>query len=433
MSAISWKLHASRLALAGLLVLALGWLAGHPFKVVAAVLLAYLGWHGFNLWRLFRWLHQPGADVPEGRGVWSDIYERIAVLEKENQAQKAAYQEMIAEFRNLTDAFPDATLVIDGQRNITWFNRAAGGLLGLKTPQDIGRPVTNLLRGPDFSNWLAIEDRVRSPLEMPSPRDDNIWLSARAIPFQENQRLVILRDVTEVHNVERLRRDFVANISHELRTPLTVLQGYLELLRDRDADEISEAVNRMLTQTAQMQALLDDLLELSRLQSDEIQGEEEAVDVPAMLLQLQEQADELSRGRHTLEFDVVGGPWLSGVAADLESAFGNLVSNAIKYTPDGGTVSVRWRDGEDGPELVVRDSGIGIPRRDIPRLTERFYRVGSDRARQTGGTGLGLAIVKHVLNAHQAQLVIESELGEGSAFSCRFPAERRLEPSTGAV
>jgi two-component system phosphate regulon sensor histidine kinase PhoR len=336
---------------------------------------------------------------------------------------------MLGEFRQLTDAFPDATLVIDGHRNITWFNQAAISLLGLRSPQDLGKPVTNLLRGPDFANWLAVQGRVKSPLEMPSPKNDNIWLSVNAFAFQEGQRLIVLRDNTDVHNLEQIRRDFVANMSHELRTPLTVLQGYLEMLQDSVPTEVADAVTRMLTQTAQMQMMLDDLLELSRLQSDEIQGEEEIIDVPGMLMQLKEQADELSRGRHQLVFDVDSGPSLSGIATDLESAFSNLISNAIKYTPDGGSVNVSWSDTDEGPQLVVQDSGIGIPMRDIPRLTERFYRVGSDRARQTGGTGLGLSIVKHVLNAHQATLAIESEPGEGSTFSCTFPHDRRIEES----
>lgn len=421
----SWKVHAAGLLSAAGVVLLAGWLSGRPLWVVSATLLVYLAWHLANLWRLFRWLQGGGGQVPESYGMWSDVYDRIAALEKDNLAQRERYRRMIGEFRNLTDAFPDATLVIDRGRNITWFNKAAQRMLGLRSPEDLGKPVTNLLRGPDFANWLAVQGQIKSPLEMHSPRNDNVWLSVTAIPFQENQRLVILRDNTEVHNVEQIRRDFVANISHELRTPLTVLQGYLELLQENESSDVSEAVARMLAQTAQMQMLLEDLLELSRLQSDEIHGEEEAIDVPGMLMQLKEQADELSRGRHELVFDVAPGPWLSGIASDLESAFGNLISNAIKYTPDGGTITVSWQDGEEGPQLAVRDTGIGIPSRDIPRLTERFYRVGSDRARQTGGTGLGLSIVKHVLNAHQATLKIESELGEGSVFTCIFPPERR--------
>jgi two-component system phosphate regulon sensor histidine kinase PhoR len=421
----SWKVHAARLLSAAGAVVLVGWLSGRPVLVVSAALLVYLAWHLANLWRLFRWLQGAGGQVPESYGIWSDVYDRIAALEKDNLAQRERYRSMIGEFRNLTDAFPDATLVIDRGRSITWFNKAAQRMLGLRSPEDLGKPVTNLLRGPDFANWLAVQGQVKSPLEMHSPRNDNVWLSVTAIPFQENQRLVILRDNTEVHNVEQIRRDFVANISHELRTPLTVLQGYLELLQENESSDVSEAVARMLAQTAQMQMLLEDLLELSRLQSDEIHGEEEAVDIPGMLMQLKEQADELSRGRHELVFDVVPGLWMSGIASDLESAFGNLISNAIKYTPDGGTITVSWQDSEEGPQLTVRDTGIGIPGRDIPRLTERFYRVGSDRARQTGGTGLGLSIVKHVLNAHQATLKIESEFGEGSVFTCTFPPERR--------
>ncbi|MCW8872041.1 MAG: phosphate regulon sensor histidine kinase PhoR [Xanthomonadales bacterium] len=429
MAARSWKFHAGRLLLMVPGILLVGWLAGYPLEVLAMSLLAYLAWHLANLWRLYRWLQMPGSEVPESYGIWSDVYERIASLEKDNQKQKDQYRGMLAEFRQLTDAFPDATLVMDAQRNITWFNQAAQALLGLRSPQDLGKPVTNLLRGPDFANWLAVQGQVKSPLEMPSPRDDNVWLTISAFAFQKDQRLIILRDNTEVHNVERIRRDFVANISHELRTPLTVLQGYLEMLQDNESPEVSDSVARMLSQTAQMQMLLYDLLELSRLQSDEIRGEEEVIDVPGMLMQLQEQADELSRGRHQLVFEVDSGPWLSGVATDLESAFGNLLSNAIKYTPDGGTIKVSWREAGPGPQLVVEDTGIGIPKRDIPRLTERFYRVGSDRARQTGGTGLGLSIVKHVLNAHQATLTIESEIGEGSRFTCTFPPERRLDES----
>ena len=429
MAASSWKFHASRLLLLVLLVLAVGWLAGHPLPIIAASLALYLGWHLGNLWKLFRWLQSPQSAVPESFGIWSDVYERIATLEKERQKQQQQYLETLGEFRQLTDAFPDATLVIDGQRNITWFNQAAISLLGLRNPQDLGKPVTNLLRGSDFANWLAVQGRVRSPLEMQSPKSDNIWLSVSAFAFQKDQRLIILRDNTEVHNVERIRRDFVANISHELRTPLTVLQGYLEMLRESPSDDVSDAVSRMLAQTAQMQMLLDDLLELSRLQSGELRGEEEIIDVPGMLMQLKEQADELSRGRHHLLFEVDPELCLSGVSSDLESAFSNLISNAIKYTPDGGTVTVRWHDADKGPQFAVQDTGIGIPSRDIPRITERFYRVGSDRARQTGGTGLGLSIVKHVLNAHHATLTIDSELAEGSTFTCTFPRERQRDES----
>jgi len=248
-----------------------------------------------------------------------------------------------------------------------------------------------------------------------------------SVPFQKDQWLIVLRDITEIHNVEQMRRDFVANISHELRTPVTVLLGYLELLQNHPVAEVAAAVERMQGQTVQMKALLDHLLELSRLQSDEIVGEEQDIDIPAMLEQLKETAEELSRGKHRLVFDIQPGLYLLGVSADIESAFRNLIINAISYTPENGEVTVTWETSEEGPSLSVADTGIGIPRRDLPRLTERFYRVGSGRGRQSGGTGLGLAIVKHVINAHKARLIIRSELGEGSEFICQFPKERELQ------
>jgi two-component system phosphate regulon sensor histidine kinase PhoR len=197
------------------------------------------------------------------------------------------------------------------------------------------------------------------------------------------------------------------------------------MIEDHDSTDVSSAAKRMLSQAIQMQTLLDDLLELSRLQNDELRGEEELVNVPTLLMQLKEQAEELSRGSHEIVFKVDRKIFLAGSSADLESAFSNLIANAIKYTPEGGTITVIWKQGQEGPHLTVRDNGIGIPSRDIPRLTERFYRVGSDRAKKTGGSGLGLAIVKHVLNAHQAELSISSELGNGSEFVCSFPENRQ--------
>ena len=331
---------------------------------------------------------------------------------------------MITEFQSLTGALSDATLVIDANDDITWCNDAAVAMLGLRIPEDLGQAITNLIRSPGFADWLSSGDRANSRLDMPSPRNDNRWWHVTAVPFQQDQWLIVLRDITEIHNVERIRRDFVANISHELRTPVTVLLGYLELLQDHPAKEVASVVARMHLQAAQMKALLDDLLELSRLQCDEIQGEEQLVNVPAMLEQLKEQGEEISNGSHSINFVTDPTLYLRGVAADLESAFRNLIINAIRYTPAGGTITVTWEGAEDGPHFAVKDTGIGIPARDLPRITERFYRVGSGRGRQSGGTGLGLAIVKHVMNAHKAKLVIRSELGEGSEFVCIFPPER---------
>lgn len=424
MASRSWRFHAGRAFLLAIAALAVGWLTGFPHIVLGLVALAYVAWQSLNLWKLYQWTRNPVDDIPQSYGLWADIYDGISHLAVRNQRQREKYRTMITEFQGLTNAFPDATLAIDENDMITWFNQAAESLLDLRNPGDLGQPITNLLRDPAFADWLAVQGEVTSPLEMPAPRGDPRWLTVNAAAFRDGQRLVVLRDTTEVHNVERIRRDFVANISHELRTPLTVVQGYLELLDQHPSEDVARAVSKMLNQTGHMQSLLDDLLELSRVQSAELKGDEEVVNIAAMLMQLKEQALELSRDEHDLQFEVDRELHLAGVAADLESAFGNLIGNAVKYTPAGGAIKVTWQNSPDGPRFQVADSGVGIPARDLPRITERFYRVGSDRGRQTGGTGLGLAIVKHVLNAHQAELGIESELGEGSTFTATFPANR---------
>lgn len=429
----SWRFHAARILLLTLAIALLGWAIGHPWLTLGTAAMIYLGWQGVNLWQLYRWVKDPSSDIPQSYGMWADIYDGISIMEVRNRRQKQKYRSMIGEFRSLTNALPDATLAIDENDVITWFNQSAENLLDLKNPGDLGQPVTNLIREPRFADWLAVQGVIQSPLEMTSPRGDRRWLTVDAVAFREVHRLLILHDTTEVHNLEKIRRDFVANISHELRTPLTVVQGYLEMLDRHPEDEVAVAVSKMLQQTGHMQSLLDDLLELSRVQGGAPRGDEAVINVEALLMQLKEQAEEISAGRHTLVFDIEPGVGLAGVAADLESAFGNLISNAIKYTPENRTVKVEWFTTDDGPFFRVTDEGIGIPTRDIPRITERFYRVGSGRGQRTGGTGLGLAIVKHVVNAHDAELKIESELGEGSRFTVRFPAERlRLQATPAA-
>lgn len=426
----SWHFHALRLLLATAALLLTGWFFGNTLPIFLIALSIYIAWHSLNVWRFHRWLANPATKVPKSYGIWADLFQSINSIEQKRQSQKGHFREKIDQFKNLSDAFPEAVLVLDEKGTLSWINHAAMSLLQLRSPQDLGQSVTSLLRGPDFAKWLNDHSRGQSGLEMQSPRGDNTWLHVSAVPFQNGQRLIILRDITNVQNAERMRRDFVANLSHELRTPLTVMLGYLELLQQQSAGNMAEVIERMQAQAGQMENMLNDLLELSRLQSIENQNEEEPVDIPALLIRLRKQAEELSQARHELVFDVEENLFLSGNETDLESAFQNLLANAVRYTPESGRISVTWQDHPEGPSLSVRDTGIGIPARDIPRLTERFYRVGSDRARQSGGTGLGLAIVKHVLNSHQAELVINSELNVGSEFSCNFPAERKRAGQT---
>ncbi len=353
------------------------------------------------------------------------LFNRSTALQKQNEEQQRHYQDLIDDLQAMANAIPDAALVIDRKNLVTWSNGPAKQLLDLSPPTDQGQAITRLIREPGFADWLAVQDTVPSKLEIPCPTDDNIPLQISVTGFGKKQRLLILRDITDVENLDRIRRDFIANISHEMRTPLTVLLGYLELLQDQPDKLDPKTARSMFKQATQMHALLDDLLELSRLQDAEIRSGATRVDIPAMLAQLKEQAEEYGKGKHELQFEIQPDLNLSGIEVDLRSAFQNLLINAVNYTPAGGKIKVRWQATDEALVLSVKDSGIGIPNKDLPRITERFYRVGSDRARQTGGTGLGLAIVKHVLNSHQARLEISSKLGKGSEFRCVFPLERQ--------
>ncbi len=420
-----WTHHLTRLAAGTALALLFGWWSGQMILIPGAVLLLYLAWQFYNVLRLYWWLQSWETEPPESLGMWAEVFDRIADLQKQNMKRNRQYQQVIDDFKDMTDAFPDATLVIDSDGVIRWFNDSAVQLLGLNPLLDTGQAVTNLIRDPAFSDWLCIQDKLQSKLDITCPGDDNINLQISAVRFRKNQRLLILRDITDVSNLERLRHDLVANVSHELRTPLTVLLGYLEMLQTQAGEPDPEIIDRMLGQARQMHALLEDLLELSRLQDDEKHVDTGVIDIPAMLAQLAEQAEELSNHRHDFRFKIKSDSNLRGIEKDIRSAFGNLIANAINYTPKSGLIRVSWKETDNKLILSVRDNGVGIPHRDIPRLTERFYRVGEDRNRKTGGTGLGLAIVKHVLNSHDAKLEISSTPGEGSEFRCVFPLERK--------
>jgi len=422
-----WVYHLIRLGILASLALLIAWLTGHAILIMGIILIVYLAWQFYNSFRLHRWLQSWEDKPPESVGMWSDIFDRIAALQKQNIKRSLQYQQVIDDFEGLTAAFPDATLVINDQGLIRWFNDSAVQLLDLKVPDDKGQAVTNLIREPAFADWLSVQDKLRSTLDIACPVDDNISLQISAVRFRKNQRLLILRDITDIRNLERIRQDLVANVSHELRTPLTVLLGYLEVLKTQPEEANPEAIERMFLQAQQMHDLLEDLLELSRLEDTHNRGFEGAdvVDIPALLAQIAEQAEELSQGHHKLIFKVEPGLNLLGKEADLRSAFQNLVVNAVNYTPDKGKIKVTWQEEADDIVLSVTDTGIGIPHRDIPRITERFYRVGDDRNRKTGGTGLGLAIVKHVLYSHDAKLEVDSKIGKGSEFRCIFPPQRK--------
>lgn len=420
------------IALAALAALA-GWFAageeGAGFMALGVVSFFFLR----QLWmarRLIHWATHPlGTPTPSASGVWGAVFEalhrraRLATDEREQATLE------LARFRRAAEALPDGVLILDGHRAIEWMNLQAEVCLGLKSSIDTGCRITHLLREPEFLAYLDSPDHRGVPLELRTRRNPGRHLQIQAAPFAAGRTLLLVRDVTQLQKLATMRRDFVANVSHELKTPLTVTLGFVETaldaLDDTPPQEIAQYLQTAVEQARRMQQLIDDLLTLSSLETDSPPPLEDPVDVAAMLADIAREVEALSFGRHRLRLELEGPCGLLGSARELRSAFANLAGNAVRYSPDGGEIVLRWSaEGEGGGRFSVRDSGIGIAAQHLPRLTERFYRVDRGRSRDAGGTGLGLAIVKHVLERHQAALQIESEPGKGSIFSAVFPPHR---------
>ena len=333
----------------------------------------------------------------------------------------------LRDLRSAAGNLPDAVVLLDNEQHVRWFNHAAEDLLGLRRPQDRGADLHERLRSSDLAGWL--EDGAREPLnDIAAPGRPDRHLNVTLLPFGRRQRLLLARDISDLTRLEQIRRDFVANVSHELRTPLTVIHGYLELLDPEDVPELAPVLGEMRAQSKRMGQIVEDLLTLSRLETQEHVADERVAMAP-LLATLRKEAEALSQGRHHIVLESTAEADLLGSPKDLHSALSNLVSNAVRYTPAGGTITIRWQRSPQGAVYSVSDTGFGIPASHLSRLTERFYRVSSSRSRDSGGTGLGLSIVKHVLNLHQARLQIESTPGQGSTFSCHFGRERLLGPA----
>ena len=338
------------------------------------------------------------------------------------RARRLAAQ--LSDLRTAACALRDALVLLDTEGHVRWCNPAAQRLLGIAWPRDRGQPLATHFGDGEAGAWLRAGQGDAD--DVASPADAAVRLQLNLIPYSEHRRLLIARDISRVTKLEQVRRDFVANVSHELRTPLTVIHGYLELLDPEDVPALAPVLNEMRTQSQRMRQIVEDLLELSRLEMQQ-HVPEERVEMAPLLESLHREAEALSHGNHRVAVEDQGHIDLLGSPKDLHSAFSNLVSNAVRYTPEGGGITIRWRRTPTGAEYSVTDTGYGIPADHLSRLTERFYRVSSSRSRATGGTELGLSIVKHVLNLHDAQLRIESEAGKGSTFTCVFGKERLLE------
>ncbi|MBU0903003.1 MULTISPECIES: phosphate regulon sensor histidine kinase PhoR [Pseudomonas] len=415
-----------QLLVLGGVCLLLGLITGEYAWPLVIGLAGYLGWHLQQLLRLHKWLRTREGDEapPEGYGLWGEVLDSIYHLQRRDQKVRARLQAVIDRVQESTAALKDAVVMLDRDGNLEWWNIAAEKLLGLQTPQDSGQQITNLLRDPRFIDYFD-NHNYNEPLELPSPVNNHLRLQFHITRYGNREHLMLVRDITRLHQLEQMRKDFVANVSHELRTPLTVISGYLETLLD-NVENVNprwlRALQQMQQQGGRMQNLLNDLLLLAKLEATDYPSDNQPVAVDLLLLSIKNDAQALSGERHhriSLEAD----PHLKlkGSEAELRSAFSNLVFNAVKYTPDEGEIHVRWWSDEQGAHLSVQDTGLGIEAKHLPRLTERFYRVDSSRASNTGGTGLGLAIVKHVLLRHRARLEIASQLGKGSTFTCHFP------------
>lgn len=383
-------------------------------------------YHLAHLYRLLSWLGHPLiSSLPSGMGAWERVYTALYHRERQLARSQQRLEGALDRFQSAGAAIPDGIILLDERERIEWFNPSARLYLGLNSEQDIGQQLQYLVRNPQFVNFLQ-QESPSLPIVFRPLNTTDTTLSVQSVPFDQTRKMLIIRDITLLERANTTRRDFVANVSHELRTPLTVIGGFLETLEDMH-DENPQLFKRyqplMVEQTNRMQRLISDLLTLSRLEADGSVAEA-PVNIPRLLTMLKTEAEGLSQGRHTIMLDVNSKNGLTGNEDELHSAFGNLVSNAIRYTPDGGTIHLSWNTNASGAVFAVEDTGIGIAPEHIPRLTERFYRVDKGRSRSTGGTGLGLAIVKHVLIHHQAWLDISSANQKGSRFACCFPNSR---------
>jgi len=404
----------------------IGWTTGFLLPALLIAALIVIIW---QYWRVNHLLMRAKANETFDKTVSLDIYRQLEnqLAHRELSARQRARRllSLLRAYRQAGSALHDGALIV--QRNssqIVWFNKAAKRFLGLSYPRSLGTNLLMHINSTRVHEWFLAGDIDEPLMDLPCPQDENIRLSLRLLPYSNEQFMVVVRDVTKLMQLEHMRRDFVANVSHELRTPLTVVHGYLDMMEPEDNPEFAPMIEEMRKQSARMAQLVEDLLTLSRLDAED-SLREEVIPMQMMLTTLRREAEALSQGHHKISIEDSAQCDIYGAHKELHSAFSNLVSNAVRYTPYGGTISIRFEQAADKSlRLSVKDSGYGIPAQHLPRITERFYRVSTSRSRESGGTGLGLSIAKHVLSLHQARLEIESEVGKGSQFTCIFNGER---------
>jgi two-component system phosphate regulon sensor histidine kinase PhoR len=423
----------TRLITIFLVVFLISWLVGEIFGLSEGLLAATLSlstllihqlWHASKLIRLL--LSPNFGEVPNALGIWGEIYYRLHKLARSWRDQVLEIEQQHSRFIQAVQATPNGVVMLNEDDQIEWCNSIAERHFGVNAKRDAMQRITHILRKPAFVQYI-IRQNYREPVRLTNMGVfEQFTLDVQIFPYGDKQKLLLSQDVSQIEKTDSMRRDFVANVSHELKTPLTVLSGFLETVQELELNEVDQKkyLDMMSVQTGRMKTLVEDLLTLAKLEGNPEPPVTQVVPMEVMLSRLQSDAQGLSQGHHQIVVEKKSDRNVLGDDLELYSAFGNLVSNAVRYTPDGGNITIRWADFEDGAIFTVIDSGPGIAQEHIPRLTERFYRVDRSRSRGTGGTGLGMAIVKHVINRHHGELKIESTLGVGSEFSLTFPQQR---------
>ncbi len=402
---------------------AIGWLFDHALLVMFVTILTLLVWHYHHLFKLINWLWKSKTlSPPQANGVWGYLYDGLYRQVKQHRRKQKQLNEKIRRFRDGAEALPDAALMLSQELTIEWGNKKAQRLLGVRWPDDFSQRIDNLLRAPEFTDYLA-QENFESPCLLISPVHADIQLEIRIMAYGSDHVLLLARDISNIHRLEEMRRDFVANVSHELKTPLTVVRGYVEMIQasqDTLEPHWKKAFQTIEGQVSRMDRLVEQLLNLARVENNN-QDEKQCVNMAQLIKTLVDEISWLNQNKqHEIILDIATNVDVIGSETELKSACANLLSNAIAYTPANGRIEVKWLLEGDKAVFSVKDNGDGIKPEHVNRLTERFYRIDRSRSRDTGGSGLGLAIVKHVLHHHQAELIINSEWGQGSEFSIFF-------------
>jgi two-component system, OmpR family, phosphate regulon sensor histidine kinase PhoR len=432
-----WHSALKRLALIFFALLLAGWLSGAPALVLLIGTVCYLIYHLRQLGKLYSWLKDnemsEPVPPPESKGIWGYIFDGIYLLQRREREALLELRSIIDKAQESTAALEIAVIMINNKSGLEWWNPAATKLLGLQNPQDRKQAVTNLIREPVFIEYFNKANFSR-PLKLSAPGDSSVMLELQITSFGEGERLMLVRDISQLHKLEMMRKDFVGNVSHELRTPITVITGYLETMMD-DRNNLPQRwirpIEQMAQQSHRMESIIKDLLTLSQLETRATSKDQSSIQLLSLLREIKNDAEQVfSEKSHSITLSCVGNIQIKGNLNELYSAVSNLVLNAAKYTPPKGHIALEVIQNNNGLKIIVKDDGPGIAPQHIPRLTERFYRVDESRSSDTGGTGLGLAIVKHVLARHGGKLEIRSEPGKGSEFICHFPPERVISALT---